>query len=370
MVEFQAEEPLHEAVRCAGLHAVTTQSLRQTVVGADQVCSDAVHGVVDIACNGRYQRGHLRQQRLLGRRAHRTQKGFGAAQLRLERGEGVGAGGDRVEVAQQLLDAPGVALEGRRMAQEQVAHRPADVVDPEHSAVDGFMEAYPQAEVVRVQRPLPPELVDVGQSDQHGLAGRPGHRQHIAAERVLRQAAHHGAGGEGQHGGADHPGDAGHHGRHGVVGPVVEVRCHAGRNRLVERAEQLVVVADGAVRPACPVHNLHPQGRPPGRLEAGGIGHPQLGHPHELLDGHAGRRIDVGLRDPAAGDGPAHLASLVGARRCSLQHPHQVADHRNVPQAADAARSAQSRRLAGIVQVAESLQVLQVAEPLEPLEPL
>jgi len=43
------------------------QRLGQAVVRADQVRADAVHGEVDVAGDGRHQRGHLRQERFLGR---------------------------------------------------------------------------------------------------------------------------------------------------------------------------------------------------------------------------------------------------------------------------------------------------------------
>ena len=347
------------------------QRLRQAVVAADQLRPDAVHGVVDVPGDGRHQRGRLRQQRLLGGRPHRAEDGVGAAQLLLQLGQGLRPGAHRVEVVQQVAEVAGIAVEGGGVAQQQVAEVAVHVVHPEHRAVDGLVQAHPQADVVGVQRPLPGEVVHVGQGDQHRLADGAGHRQHVAAQGLLGQPAHHGAGGQRQHGRADHPGEAGQHGRHRVVGLVVGVGAQAGGDRLAQRAEQLAVVVEGAVRPADPVDDLHPQRRARRRLQAGGVGHPQLGHPHQLLHRDAVGGVDVGLRDPAGADGPGHLAGLAGAGRRSLEHSHQVAQHRDVPrlarraEAAPASQSSGPGRVVGLAGLAQALQALQAFEALE-----
>ena len=92
-------------------------------------------------------------------------------------------------------------------------------------------------------------------------------------------------------------------------------------------------------------------GVPRAGSKASGVGHPQLGHPHESLHRHALRRVDVGLGLTARGHGAGDLAGLPrAADRRSLQHPHHIAEHGNGAQAAQPAEPAQpGERIVGLV---------------------
>ena len=325
-VELQAEHPLHQAVG-VGLDPPSPQGLGEPVVGADEAAADAVHHLVDVAGDGRHQRGQLGLQPLLGLGADRAQDGVGVVELGLEFGQGVQAPGE-VEAAEPVADLMGGHLEPGRVPAQQVLEPFPHVVHPEHGVVDGLVQAHPQAQVVGVQRPGRGQLVDVGQTDQHRPVRGAGDGQFVTAEGPLGELAHHRPGGQRHHHRPHHLGDPGQHGPHRVVG--LGGRGQPGRDGRAQGGEEVAVVVDGAVRPVGAVGHLHPQRlAAAGGGQAGGLGRLQLGHPHELLDGDPLGGVDVGLGLPAGGDAAGHLAAPVGAGLARVaDHPHQLAHER------------------------------------------